>query len=131
MLFIFNYLTVHLTNISSITYLAFFFLLLLRKNNKKKKVLGASVVLLFLRWLEFQEAGTQTIGDVIVEIPAIQTDEVANRIRLLIGVVYAVCSLVQFVMIKFVFPLTKEKVAEMNLKLGRTNELKVELNTED
>ncbi len=93
--------------------------------------LGASVVLLFLGWLGFQEAGTQTIGDVIVEIPAIQTDEVANRIRLLIGVVYAVCSLVQFVMIKFVFPLTREKVAEMNLKLGRTNEVKVELNTED
>ena len=33
--------------------------------------------------------------------------------------------LVQFAMIKFVYPLTKEKVAEMNQKLGRTNEVDV------
>lgn len=83
--------------------------------------LGASIVLLFLGWLGFQEAGYDAVLG--VEIPSVQTPEVANRIRMLIGAVYAVCSLVQFLMIKFVYPLTKEKVAEMNAKLGRTNEV--------
>ena len=93
--------------------------------------LGASVVLLFLGWLGFQEAGFEMVGDMKIEMPAIQTPEVANRIRLLVGGVYLVCSLVQFVMIKWVYPLTKEKVAEMNEKLGRTNEVKVSLNNDD
>ena len=56
---------------------------------------------------------------------SVQTPIVANRIRMLIGGIYAVCSLVQFLMIKFVYPLTKEKVAEMNQKLGRTNNVDI------
>ena len=91
--------------------------------------LGASIVLLFLGWLGFQEAGwNDTLN---CEIPSFQTSEVANRIRILIGIVYCVCSLVQFVMIKFVYQLTKDKVDEMNRKLGRSNEVKVSLNNDD
>lgn len=82
--------------------------------------LGASVVLLILGWIGFQEAGFDSVLG--VEIPAVQTPDVANRIRLVIGAVYCVCSLIQFIMIKFVYPLTKEKVTEMNLKLGRNND---------
>ena len=81
--------------------------------------LGAAVVLVIMGWLGFQEAGFDKVLG--VEIPSIQTPEVANRIRLLIGGVYLVCSLVQFIMIKYVYPLTKEKVAEMNAALGREN----------
>ena len=44
---------------------------------------------------------------------------------MLIGAIYAVCSFVQFAMIKFVYPLTKEKVAEMNQRLGRTNKVDI------
>ena len=86
---------------------------------------GAAVVLLILGWVGFQEATSQLIGDVIVDIPAIQTDEVANNIRLVIGIVYCVCSLVQFIMIKYVYPLSKDKVEEMNAALGRTNEVDI------
>lgn len=82
--------------------------------------LGASVVLLILGWVGFQEAGFDSVLG--VEIPAVQTPDVANKIRLVVGAVYCVCSLIQFVMIKFVYPLTKEKVTEMNLKLGRNND---------
>ena len=82
--------------------------------------LGASVVLLILGWIGFQEAGwDEKLG---VEIPCVQTPEVANNIRIMIGVVYCVCSLVQFVMIKFVYPLTKDKVTELNIALGRNND---------
>ena len=71
------------------------------------------------------------VGDVAVEIPAIQTDVVANNIRIVVGAIYAVCSLIQFIMIKFVYPLTKEKVEEMNKQLGRVNEVDVFQQQED
>ena len=92
---------------------------------------GAAAVLLILGWVGFQEASSQMIGDVEVEIPAIQTDEVANNIRLVIGIVYLVCSLIQFIMIKFVYPLTKQKVEEMNKQLGRVNEVEIFQQQED
>ena len=82
---------------------------------------GAAVVLLMLGWVGFQEAGWDSVLG--VEIPCVQTPTVANRIRLLIGAVYCVCSLIQFIMIKYVYPLTKDKVEDMNIKLGRVNEV--------
>ena len=82
---------------------------------------GAAIVLLMLGWIGFQEAGYDKVLG--VEIPCVQTPDVANRIRLLIGAVYCVCSLVQFIMLKFVYPLSKDKVDEMNIKLGRVNEV--------
>ena len=92
--------------------------------------LGAAVVLLFLGWLGFQEAEKIDLGQFnpeyagkFIEGVSVQTPIVANRIRMLIGGIYAVCSLAQFLMIKFVYPLTKDKVEEMNKKLGRTNEV--------
>ena len=90
---------------------------------------GAAIVLLMLGWLGFQEAGWDSVLG--VEIPSVQTPIVANRIRLLIGGVYCVCSLVQFIMLKFAYPLTKEKVDEMNIKLGRVNEVDVYAQQED
>ena len=87
---------------------------------------GAAAVLLMLGWIGFKEAGwDSTLG---VEIPSFQTADVANNIRLLIGGVYLVCCVVQFVMLKFVYPLTKGKVEEMNIKLGRANEVDVFVN---
>lgn len=81
--------------------------------------LGAAIVLLILGWVGFQEAGfDSTLG---VEIPSVQTPEVANNIRLVIGAIYAICSAIQFVMIKFVYPLSKDKVDEMAKALGREN----------
>ena len=84
---------------------------------------GAAVVLLMLGWVGFQEAGwDEALG---VEIPSVQTPDVANNIRLLIGGVYLVCCLVQFIMLKFVYPLSKDKVEEMNKQLGRVNEVDI------
>ena len=93
---------------------------------------GAAAVLLIIGWVGFQEA-TKCMDPIIgeYEVPAIQTPVVANRIRIVVGAVYCFCSLVQFVMIAFVFPLTKKKVEEMNVKLGRVNEVKIDLNQED
>lgn len=85
--------------------------------------LGASIVLLLLGWLGFQEAGWDSaLG---IEIPSVQTPEVANKIRMLIGALYCICSLIQFVLIKFLYPLSKKKVIEMNEALGRNNEVDV------
>ena len=100
--------------------------------------LGASLVLLILGWIGFQEAGKIDLGDYnpeyagsFIEGVSVQTPVVANRIRLLIGAFYCICSLVQFVMIKFVYPLSKSEVEEMNRKLGRTNEVKLSLSNDD
>ena len=85
---------------------------------------GAAAVLLILGWVGFQEA-TKCVDPIIgeYEVPAIQTAVVANRIRIVVGAVYCFCSLVQFIMIAFVFPLSKKKVKEMNYKLGRIENL--------
>ena len=85
------------------------------------QTIGNSAAVLMLGWIGFQEAGYDKVLG--VEIPCVQTPDVANRIRLLIGAVYCVCSLVQFIMLKFVYPLSKDKVDEMNIKLGRVNEV--------
>lgn len=82
--------------------------------------LGAAAVLLILGWLGFKEAVYN--AELGVNIVQTQTPEVANRIRVLIGTVYFICLLVQFIMIKFVYPLDKKEVEEMNIKLGRINE---------
>lgn len=91
--------------------------------------LGAAAVLLVMGWLGFKEAGWDEVLQ--VEIPAVQDFDVANNIRILIGVVYFICMVVQFVMIKFVYPLDKKAIEEMNAKLGRSGEIDLTANHDD
>ena len=50
-----------------------------------------------------------------------QPTEVANNVRILIGLVYAVCMLLQFVCLKFIYNLDKNATLEMEAKMGHTN----------
>ena len=54
-----------------------------------------------------------------------QEDGVALKIRIILGVVYMVCFVAQFVLLHWVYDLDKKKVEEMEAKLGRTNEVDI------
>ena len=48
-----------------------------------------------------------------------QIFEVANNVRMLIGAIYLVCVLLIFLLLKFCYKLTPQKIEEINIKLGR------------
>ena len=57
-------------------------------------------------------------------IPELETNQAAGvntNIRLLLGIVYIVAFVAQFVLLNFVYDLSKKKVAEMAETLGRIN----------
>ena len=76
---------------------------------------GASVVLLIMGWLGFKS----TTGDETI----IQTFDVANNIRIMIGVIFTVCCLAQFIAIQYIYNLDKKRVEDMQIALGRVNEI--------
>lgn len=80
---------------------------------------GAAIVLFMLTAVGFQEAYVDSAGN---SVTPVQTDEVLFKIRIIVGAVYFVCCLVQFVMIRLVYPLNKEKVNEITVALGRNND---------
>ena len=51
-----------------------------------------------------------------------QQDGVALKIRLILGAVYVVCFVAQFILLQFVYDLDKSKVEEMEKTLGRSND---------
>ena len=71
---------------------------------------GASVISFLLIFTGYNEV-----------LGAQQPFEVANNVRILIGVVYAVCVLLQYVFLRFVYNLDKNATIEMETKLGRIN----------
>jgi GPH family glycoside/pentoside/hexuronide:cation symporter len=85
--------------------------------------IGASVVLLIMGWIGCQSAA----GEVSIN----QTPGVANNVRIMIGLIYGICCLAQYLSIKFVYNLDKETVADMQVKLGRVNEVDVFAQQED
>ena len=46
---------------------------------------------------------------------------ISAKIRLILGLVYVVCFVAQFVLLHFVYDLDKKKVEEMEQQLGRSN----------
>ncbi len=72
--------------------------------------LGPSLVLLVMVALGYDES-----------LGSNQPTEVASNIRTLVGVVHFVGAFLMWVALKFVYPLTKEKTAEMQKALGRTD----------
>lgn len=55
------------------------------------------------------------------DLGAHQPAEVANNVRIMIGLVQFVCIALQFLCLRFIYNLNKSKVYEMEAKLGRTN----------
>ena len=51
-----------------------------------------------------------------------QADGVALKIRLILGAVYVVCFIAQFLLLQFVYDLDRSKVEEMEKVLGRSND---------
>lgn len=47
--------------------------------------------------------------------------EVANSVRILIGIVYMVCMLLQYVCLRFIYNLDKKTTLDMEAALGHTN----------
>ncbi|MGJ5623970.1 hypothetical protein MYD03_00045 [Mediterraneibacter gnavus] len=45
----------------------------------------------------------------------------ARNVLILIGLVYAVCVCCQYICLRFVYPLDKNKTLELEKKLGRSN----------
>lgn len=50
-----------------------------------------------------------------------QSVDVARNVLILIGLVYAVCVAAQYICLRFVYPLDKNKTLELEKKLGRSN----------
>ncbi len=46
---------------------------------------------------------------------------VARNVLILIGLVYAVCVAAQYICLRFLYPLDKNKTLELEKKLGRSN----------
>ena len=57
----------------------------------------------------------------IPELQEAQPVGVNSNIRILLGIVYVVCFVVQFILLLFVYNLDKKKVQEMAQTLGREN----------
>lgn len=74
---------------------------------------GASLVSAFLIFTGF---------NVNLAEGQVQDPSVAPKVRLILGLVYIVCFVVQFVLLQFVYNLDKKTVAEMEVKLGRNND---------
>ena len=64
--------------------------------------------------------GCQSVGG---EMSINQTPEVANNVRIMVGLIYGICCLAQWICIKFVYNLGKKEVEEMQIKLGRVNKI--------
>ena len=77
--------------------------------------IGASLVLLIMGWLGCQS----TAG----EMSIIQEFPIANNVRVMVGLIYGICCLVQWVSIKYIYNLGKKEVEEMQIKLGRVNDI--------
>lgn len=60
-----------------------------------------------------------------------QPIEVANRVRILIGIVYMICMLLQYVCLRFVYNLDKNTTLEMEAALDRSNTNLVGKNQEE
>lgn len=54
----------------------------------------------------------------------LQVDGTAGQVRILLGIVYIVTFMIQFFVLLFGYDLNKKKVNEMEIKLGRVNEIK-------
>ena len=76
---------------------------------------GAALVLLIMGWI-----GCQSVEG---EMSIVQAPNVANNVRIMVGLIYGICCLAQWLSIKFVYNLDKETVADMQVKLGRVNEV--------
>ena len=50
-----------------------------------------------------------------------QSVDVARNVLILIGLEYAVCVAAQYICLRFVYPLDKNKTLELEKKLGRSN----------
>ena len=57
----------------------------------------------------------------IPKLQEAQPEGVNSNIRILLGIVYVVCFLAQFVLLLFVYNINKKKVQEMAKTLGREN----------
>ena len=68
------------------------------------------------------------IGFVSAEngVTPVQTPETVQNIKVMIGLVYAICCLFVFISIVFIYNISKEKVKEMQIKLGRVNDIHTE-----
>ena len=80
---------------------------------KLSQGIGASLVSAFLIFTGF---------NVNLAEGQVQDASVAPKVRLILGLVYIVCFLIQFVLLQFVYNLDKKTVAEMEKTLGRSNE---------
>ena len=80
---------------------------------KLSQGIGASLVSTFLIFTGF---------NVNLAEGQIQDASVAPKVRLILGLVYVVCFLLQFVLLQFVYNLDKKTVAEMEVTLGRNND---------
>ena len=61
-------------------------------------------------------------GEVSYKLAEIQHSGVAPKVRIVLGLVYIVCFVAQFALLQFVYNLDKEKVKEIEAKLGRNND---------
>ena len=80
--------------------------------------IGASVVLFIMGLIGFVSAENG--------VTPVQTPETVQNIKIMIGLVYAICCLFVFVSIVFIYNISKEKVKEMQIKLGRVNDIHTE-----
>ena len=72
---------------------------------------GASLILVLLVLVGYQSQFREN-----------QLFETANRIRLLVGSIYAICTLSMFLVLKFFYTLDKKEIIEINKALGRHKE---------
>lgn len=63
-----------------------------------------------------------TAGKTSYTVAEIQHASVAPKVRLVLGLVYAVCFVIQFALLHFVYNLDKKTLAEIEEKLGRNND---------
>lgn len=85
--------------------------------------LGAFIVLAIMGLIGFVSSeGDETI---------IQVFEVANNVRIMIGLIYVVCCAAQFIALHFIYNLGKKEVENMQIALGRMNEVNVYAKEED
>ena len=81
------------------------------------------LIFAIMGWIGCQSAA----GEVSINQPA----DIANNVRIMIGLIYGICCLAQYLSIKFVYNLDKETVRDMQVKLGRVNEVDVFAQQED
>lgn len=77
--------------------------------------IGASLVLLIMGWI-----GCKSVSG---EMSITQAPDVANNVRIMVGLIYGICCLAQYISIKYIYNLGKKEVEEMQIALGRVNKI--------